>query len=169
MKEYWPELLGAGIFIALPVTLLTMRCEVDRSTISSCASLTAQVMATVLGLILTAYVVFHGMRVGDTLKTLGKSSDRGPEVMNQIEDLLDDVHESFVKSIFLAGIGAFSIVCMFFVSTIQWPYIPISNDWVPITNDVSLGLMLAIVTTSMANLISAVNSLFHLKGLEKLI
>jgi|GEM_PF-6504748 len=162
-KEHWPELSGFATAAIIFLMLSFGSAEISPAVIANCASLVAQVMATVLGLILTAYLVFHGMNIGESLKRLDIQSE---EVLTEIKGILRDLHGIFIYSVLVACVGTIVPIAIYFVASLSGQIELIHDSIARFLNNLSFSAMFGILVAGILNLVAAVQSLYHLKDLE---
>ena len=159
-KEWYPELLGT--FTAMICALFSYFGYINfaPANLSLFSSTVLQVLATYTGLVLTAYTIFHGMK----LNSADFVQSRTKDLQGDIIDARDGIHEVFMQGVWSLALMTLISCLVYFITLLGLPFI-LEGDGARTFNGVVSGMLLGFVVSSTSKIIGAVKCLFVLRGL----
>lgn len=166
-SDYFAEIFAGSVFLILSASAILGVIGFQIQEIVSFASVTLQVLATYVGLILTAYTVFHGMKINGNDFLKEKLAALKESEKKEAEGLLDDLHSVYRTNIILLSTATIITGIIYFLSMISFGKFKLymQCDFPEQANACIASFLLGILILSTLHMVSAVTTLFELRRL----
>lgn len=166
-NDFYPEIIGLMVLIFCTFGSFGGWIGFASSEVTTFSSVVLQILATYVGLILTAYTIFHGMKINGNDFLLEKLAKLSASDKQKAEGLLDSIHKIYIQNIQLVSCLTIVASLIYFFSLTSSGKLKtmLQCENPEMGNAIIISFLVTFIIVSTLQMVSAVSTLFQLRRL----
>lgn len=166
VRQYYPEISWALISLAGGFCSWAGPLTQGHESLANFSSFATLVLSTYVGLMLTAYTVFHAMRINSQEYIQERMANKTDQERQNYQKSLDSLHRTFVQSAIYVSAATLFAALIYFLCLVgkDNEFFVFSDTAIQINGFVASVIFGGIVSSTL-NVLAAIHTLFSLRGL----